>query len=64
MQELRTDRYKLKELFPDKTKKYAQKLHKKAGEIEFIRKGIPIDPKDIGIKEGKGCDKVGNDSSS
>jgi len=53
MQELRTDRYKLKELFPDKTKKYAQKLHKKAGEIEFIRKGIPIDPKDIGIKEGE-----------
>jgi len=51
--ELRTDRFKLKELFPDKTKKYAQELHKKAGDIEFIRKGIPIDPKDIGIKEGE-----------
>ena len=53
MQELRTDRCKLKELFPTKAKKYAQKLHKKANEIEFIRKGIPIDPDNIEIKEGE-----------
>ena len=53
MQELRTDRYKLKELFPEKAKKYAQKLKTKATELEFIRKGIPIDPKDIEIKEGE-----------
>jgi len=51
--ELRTDRYKLKSLFPDKAKKYAQKLHKKAGELEFVRKGIPIDPENIEIKEGE-----------
>lgn len=51
--ELRTDRFKLKEIFPEKVKKYAQKMHKKAGEIEFVRKGIPIDPKDITIKEGE-----------
>lgn len=53
MKDLRTDRFKLKELFPDKAKKYAQKLHVKADEIGFIRKGIPIDPKDIEIKEGE-----------
>lgn len=51
--ELRTDRFKFKELFPEKAKKYAQKLHIKADEIEFVRKGIPIDPKDIEIKEGE-----------
>ena len=51
--ELRTDRFKFKELFPEKAKKYAQKLHVKADEIEFVRKGIPIDPKDIEIKEGE-----------
>jgi len=53
MMELRTDRFKFKDLFPDKAKKYAQKLHIKADEIEFVRKGIPIDPKDIEIKEGE-----------
>ncbi len=51
--ELRTDRYKLKEIFPDKARKYAQKLKKKADTFEFIRKGIPINPKDIDIKEGE-----------
>jgi len=51
--ELRTDRYKLKSIFPDKAKKYAQKLHKKATELEFVRKGIPIDPENIEIKEGE-----------
>ena len=53
MMELRTDRYKLKEIFPEKAKLYAQKLKIKAGELEFVRKGIPIDPKDIEIKEGE-----------
>ena len=51
--ELRTDRYKLKEIFPDRAKKYAQKLHVKADEIEYVRKGIPIDPVDISIEEGE-----------
>lgn len=51
--ELRTDRYKLKELFPDRAKKYAQKYHIKADEIEYVRKGIPIDPSDISIEEGE-----------
>ena len=51
--ELRTDRFKFKELFPDKAKKFAQKLHIKADELDFVRKGIPIDPKDIEIKEGE-----------
>jgi hypothetical protein len=51
--ELRTDRYKLKELFPDRAKKYAQKLHVKADEIDFIRKGIPIEPASISIEEGE-----------
>lgn len=50
---LRTDRYKLKEIFPDKAKAYAQKLKIKAGELEYVRKGIPIDPGDIEIKEGE-----------
>jgi hypothetical protein len=53
MQELRTDRYKLKEIFPEKAKSYAQKLKIKAGELEYVRKGIPIEPKDIEIKEGE-----------
>jgi len=53
MQELRTDRFKLKEVFPDKAKVYAQKLKIKAGELEYVRKGIPIDPGDIEIKEGE-----------
>ena len=53
MMELRTDRYKLKEVFPDKAKVYAQKLKIKAGELEYVRKGIPIDPGDIEIKEGE-----------
>lgn len=51
--ELRTDRYKLKEIFPDRAKKYAQKLHVKADEIEYVRKGIPIDPSEISIEEGE-----------
>ena len=51
--ELRTDRYKLKEIFPERAKKYAQKLHVKADEIEYVRKGIPIDPADITIEEGE-----------
>lgn len=51
--DLRTDRFKLKELFPERAKKYAQKLHVKADELGFIRKGIPIDPKNIEIKEGE-----------
>ena len=51
--ELRTDRYKLKDIFPDRAKKYAQKLHVKADEIEYVRKGIPIDPTDITIEEGE-----------
>ena len=53
MMELRTDRFKFKKLFPDKAKHFAQKLHIKADEIEFVRKGIPIDPKDIEVKEGE-----------
>ena len=51
--ELRTDRYKLKEIFPERAKRYAQKLHIKADEIEYVRKGIPIDPSDITIEEGE-----------
>jgi len=69
--ELRTDRYRLKDLIygneeqglislkehnPSAAKQlsgYAQKLHKKLDEIEYVRKGIPIDPKDISIKEGE-----------
>lgn len=51
--ELRTDRYKLKDLFPDRAKRYAQKLHIKADEIEYVKKGIPIDPADISIDEGE-----------
>jgi len=51
--ELRTDRYKLKEIFPERAKKYAQKLHVKADEIEYVKKGIPIDPAEISIEEGE-----------
>ena len=51
--ELRTDRYKLKDIFPERAKKYAQKLHVKADEIEYVKKGIPIDPADISIEEGE-----------
>jgi hypothetical protein len=51
--ELRTERFTLKEVFPARAKKYAQKLHRKADEIEFVRKGIPIDPADISIDDGE-----------
>jgi len=46
----------IKETNPTKAQelgKYAQKLHRKLDDIVFIRKGIPIDPKDISIKEGE-----------
>lgn len=46
----------IKETNPTKAQelgKYAQKLHRKLGDIVFVRKGIPIDPKDITIKEGE-----------
>jgi len=46
----------IKETNPTKAQelgKYAQKLHRKLGDIVFVRKGIPIDPKDISIKEGE-----------
>lgn len=49
--ELRTDRFKLKDILPGKAKTYAQKLHRKADDLEFVRKMIPIDPKDIRIEE-------------
>jgi hypothetical protein len=51
--DIRTDRLKLKDVFPDKAKAYAKKLKTKAGEIEFVRKGIPINPDNIEIKEGE-----------
>jgi hypothetical protein len=53
MKEMRTDRYKLKDIFPKKAKHWSQRLHKKADEIEFIRKGIPLDPNEIIIEEGE-----------
>lgn len=46
----------IKETNPTKAQelgKYAQKLHRKLDDIVFVRKGIPIDPKDITIKEGE-----------
>jgi|GEM_PF-3507072 len=46
----------LKDTDPTKAKKWAglaQRLHKKLEDIEFIRKAIPIDPKDIKIEEGE-----------
>lgn len=49
--ELITERLKLKDLFPEKAKKYAQKLHIRADEIPFIRKSIAIDPEDIKVEE-------------
>lgn len=51
--DLRTERCKLYEIFPEKAETYAARLGIKSGEIEFVRKGIPIDPKDISIKEGE-----------
>ena len=51
--DLRTDIYKFKELFPDKAGKYAQKLHIKADDIDFVRKQIPIDPEDIKVEDGE-----------
>ena len=46
----------IKETNPTKAQelgKYAQKLHRKLDDIVFVRKGIPIEPKDIIIKEGE-----------
>jgi len=51
--DIRTDRLKLKDVFPEKAKAYAKQLKTKAGEIEFVRKGIPINPDNIEIKEGE-----------
>jgi AAA+ superfamily predicted ATPase len=73
--ELRTDRYKLKDIiygnkekglialkelkttaaskFVESAHKISQKYHKRYEDIEFIRKGITIDPEDIEISEGE-----------
>ena len=51
--DIRTDRMKLSEVFPDVAKTWAKKLHVKADSIEYVRKGIPIDPADISIEEGE-----------
>jgi hypothetical protein len=51
--DLRTDRMKLTEVFPDLAKTWAKKLHIKADTIDYVRKGIPIDPSDITIEAGE-----------
>lgn len=51
--EIRTDRLRLNDVHPDQAKKWAKRLHVKASEIEFVRKGIPINPSDISISEGE-----------
>jgi hypothetical protein len=51
--ELRTDRFKFKDLFPDKADQYAKTLQIKVDDIAYIRKGIPINPSDISIQEGE-----------
>ena len=62
--ELRTERFKLKDIIAGlqdahkekeakELSRYAQRLHKKLDDIEFVRKGIPIDEKDIDIKAGE-----------
>jgi len=35
-----TQRFKLKDIFPEKAKEIAKRYHRKADEIEFIRKGV------------------------
>jgi len=51
--DLITEKYKLKDLFPDKAAIFAESLDVKADEIDYIRKGIPINPINISIKEGE-----------
>lgn len=51
--DLHTSRMKLAEIFPDVAKTWAKKLHIKADAIEYVRKGIPIDPANISIEEGE-----------
>jgi len=51
--DLRTDRFSLKQVFPERAKKYAQKLHRKADEIEYIRKAIPMEATELSVEEGE-----------
>jgi hypothetical protein len=51
--DLHTDRLKLAEVFPDIAKTWAKRLHIKADAIDYVRKGIPIDPADISIEDGE-----------
>lgn len=51
--ELRTERMKLADVFPDKAKAWARRLHIKADDIDYVRKGIPIDPQEITIEDGE-----------
>jgi len=53
MLELRTERFKLCNLFPEKAQKYSGLLNKKAEDISFVRKGIPIESGNIRIEPGE-----------
>jgi hypothetical protein len=51
--DLRTEKFKLFEILPEKARYYANILGKKVDEIELTRKGIPIDVKTMKIEEGE-----------
>lgn len=51
--ELRTDRFKLKDVFPDRAGRYAQRLHIKADDLDYVRKAIPLNPEETTIEEGE-----------
>jgi hypothetical protein len=51
--ELRTERFSLSQIFPARVKDFSEKLGKEPGELEFVRKAIPIDPQNITIEDGE-----------
>ena len=51
--EFRTERLKLVDIRPATAKTLAQRLHRKAADIELVRKGIPVDPESITINDGE-----------
>ena len=50
---LNTQHLKLKDVFPKRVKDIAKEIKIKADDIEYVRKGIPIDSGDITVQKGE-----------
>jgi len=51
--EIFTERFKLKDIMPEKSKDIAKQYNLKEENIEFIRKNTPLNPEDMKIEDGE-----------